>query len=386
MYVMGKPEADAVDKVIASGHLFRYAAGQVAPQTAAFEKEFADKIGVKHALATTSGTASLICAMAGLGIGPGDEVIVPGYTFIATALAPLAVGAVPIIAEVDETLTLDPADVERKITRYTKAIIAVHMLGLPCNMQAMMRIARKHKLFLIEDAAQACGGSYHGKRLGSMGHAGAFSFNHFKIISCGEGGAVVTGDKTVHQRAMICHDGGCVFFDMKAAAEKPPLFAGSNFRVSEIQSAILNVQLRRLDGILKTLRARKAAMAAVLAKAQSFRLSASNDASGDCGTYLPLLLKSEEAACDFVARHKAACWVFRPFDTGRHVYSNWEAILNQTTHHPKWNPWQMARRKIRQTADSCPQTLEILKRTAVIGVPYGKTLPQVRTLAKQMLA
>lgn len=386
MYVMGKQEVEAVRKVIESGKLFRYAGGQVATQTATFEKSLAAKIGVKHALATSSGTASLICAMAGLGIGPGDEVIVPAYTFIATALAPLAVGAVPIITEVDETLTLDPADVERKITRYTKAIIPVHMLGLPCHMQAIMRIARKHKLLVIEDAAQSCGGSYGGRRLGSMGHAGAFSFNHYKIISCGEGGAVVTNDRAIHQRAMICHDGGCVFFDQKAAAEKPPLFAGTNFRVSEIQSAILNVQLGRLDGILKTLRARRAAMAGILAKAQSFRLSASNDADGSCGTHLPLLFKSEKAACDFVARHKAVCWVFRPFDTGRHVYSNWEAILKQTTHHPKWNPWQMARRKIKQTANGCPRTLDILKWTVVVGVPFGKTLPQVRTLARQMLA
>ena len=196
------------------------------------------------------------------------------------------------------------------------------MLGLPCNMQAIQRIARKHKLLVIEDAAQACGGSYRGKPLGSMGHAGAFSFNHYKILSCGEGGAVVTNDKAVYHRAMICHDGGCVFFDMNMAAEQPPFFAGTNFRVNEIQSAILNVQLSRLDGILKTLRARKAAMAAILAKADSFRLSACNDPDGTCGTHLPLLFDSEKAACDFIARHKdAGCGLFRPFDTNRHVYA-----------------------------------------------------------------
>ncbi len=385
MYIIGKQEVEAVRKVIESGHLFRYRAGQVATQTAQFEKDFAGKIGVKYALATTSGTASLICAMAGLGIGPGDEVIIPGYTFIATALAPLAVGAVPIITDVDETLTLDPADIERKITRYTRAIIPVHMLGLPCDMQAILRIARKHKLLVIEDAAQACGGSYRGKHLGSLGHAGAFSFNHYKILSCGEGGAVVTNDKNVYQRAMVCHDGGCVFFDAKAAAEKPPFFAGLNFRANEVQAAILNVQLKRLDGILKTLRARQAAMSAILAKAQSFRLSPTNDAAGACATSLPLLFDSEKAACDFVARHKVACWLFRPIDTDRHVYSNWQSILKQAVHHPKWNPWRMARRKIKQTANSCPQTLDILKRTVVIGVPFAKTIPQVRALARQML-
>ncbi len=385
MYVMGKPEVEAVRKVIASGHLFRYRSGQVAPQTARFEEDFAARVGARYALATTSGTASLICAMAGLGIGPGDEVIVPGYTFIATALAPLAIGAVPIIAGVDESLTLDPADLERKITRYTKAIIPVHMLGLPCDMQAIQRIARRHKLLVIEDAAQACGGSYRGRPLGSMGIAGAFSFNHFKILSCGEGGAMVTGDRSVYHRAMICHDGACVFFDMNMAAERPPFFAGTNFRVSEVQSAILNVQLSRLDGILRTLRARRAAMAPILGKSKAFRLSACNDAEGTCGTHLPLLFESEKAACNFIERHKTECWVFRPFDTGRHVYSNWEPILKQTTHHPKWNPWALARRKIRQTASCCPQTLDILKRTVAVGVPFGKTLAEVREIARSMV-
>ena len=172
---------------------------------------------------------------------------------------------------------------------------------------------------------------------------------------------------------------------MNMAAERPPFFAGTNFRVNEVQTAILNVQLTRLDTILKTLRARRSAMAAILGRTDSFRLSAANDLDGACGTHLPLLFDSEKAACDFIANHKAACGLFRPFDTNRHVYSNWEPILKQATHHPKWNPWTLARRKIRQTAASCPQTLDILKRTVVIAVPFHKTLPQVRALARQML-
>ena len=294
----------------------------------------------------------------------------------------------PIIADVDESLTLDPHDLERKITRYTKAIIPVHMLGLPCNMQAIQRIARKHKLLVIEDAAQACGGSYRGKPLGSMGHAGAFSFNHYKILSCGEGGAVVTSDQSVYHRAMICHDGGCVFFDMNMAGEHPPFFAGTNFRANEIQSAILNVQLSRLDTILKTLRTRRAAMAAILGKADSFRLSACSDPDGTCGTHLPLLFDSEASRLRLPrARTRTqAAGSSAPSTPTATSIANWEPILKQTTHHPKWNPWRMARRKIRQTAASCPQTLDILKRTVVIAVPFQKTLAQVRTLAKQMLA
>ena len=255
MYEIGERELQAVRKVIESKQLFRYADGKIGRQTARFERALVDKIGVKHALAVSSGTAALITAMAGLGLGPGDEVIVPGYTFIATAPAPLAVGAVPIIAEIDETLTLDPADVEARITRHTKAIVPVYMLGLPCNMRAIRQIARRHKLLVIEDAAQAAGGSYRGKPYGQLGDAAAMSFNHYKIISCGEGGAVLTNDRATYQRAMVYHDGGCVFFDRQAAADTPPMFAGVNYRISEIQSAILQVQLARLNGILMRLRA-----------------------------------------------------------------------------------------------------------------------------------
>ncbi len=212
MYIIGKEEADAVQRVIESKKLFRYLDGDES-ESARFEAEWAAKIGARHAVAVTSGTAALIAALVGLGVGPGDEVIVPAYTFMATALAPLAVGAVPIIAEVDASLTLDPVDAERKITPRTRAIIPVHMVGLPSNMDALMAVARRHNVKVLEDACQADGGSYGGKRLGSIGDAGAFSFNHYKIITCGEGGVMVTDDETVYHRALVFHDGGSVFRD-----------------------------------------------------------------------------------------------------------------------------------------------------------------------------
>jgi dTDP-4-amino-4,6-dideoxygalactose transaminase len=227
MYIIGKEEIGAIKQVIESGQLFRYRGGE-GGETDKFEKEWSEKIGIKHTLAVTSGTAALICGMVGMGIGPGDEVIVPGYTFMSTALAPLAVGAVPIIAEIDESLTFDPKDLEKRITPRTKAVIPVHMVGLPCNMDAIMQIAKKHNLMVLEDACQSVGGSYKGKRLGSIGHAGVFSFNQYKTITCGEGGALVTNDGDIYDRALIHHDGGCVFRD-HAAEIRPPFFAGWNF-------------------------------------------------------------------------------------------------------------------------------------------------------------
>ncbi|MFW6062518.1 MAG: DegT/DnrJ/EryC1/StrS family aminotransferase [Planctomycetota bacterium] len=384
MYEIGKPELEAIAQVFESGQTFRYHEGATAEQTARFEQALAAKIGTQYALATSSGTGSLICALVGRGIGPGDEVIVPGYTFIATALAPLAVGAVPIIAEVDETLTLDPKDVEAKITEHTKAIIPVHMLGLPCDMDGLMRVARKHNVDVVEDCAQACGGSYGDRRLGAIGDVSVFSFNHFKILSCGEGGAVVTNDRLTHQRAMIQHDGGCVFFSREARETAPPMFAGLNFRISEIGSAILNVQLGRLDGILAALRERKQAMAEIFTGSDKFRLSPVHDVPGDCAVVLALEFDSADAAQEFSKAHGEVCSVFRPIETDRHVYTNWEPIIAQRAHHPEMNPWHKANRTIQQDADCCPRTLDVLARTVCIHVPYQATVQEARELADKL--
>ena len=386
MYKIGKEEIDAVRKVIESGQLFRYRGGE-GGWCDKFEKALAGKIGVQHALTVSSGTAALMCALVGVGVGPGDEVIVPGYTFMASALAVTAVGGIPIIAEIDETLMLDPRDVEKKITRYTKAIMPVHMVGRACDLAALTKIARQHKLVVVEDACQACGGSYRGKRLGSVGQAGAMSFNHFKIISCGEGGGVLTDDKTIFERARIFHDGGCVF---RADAKDihSSFFAGQNFRVSEIQGAILSVQLTRLDGILRKLRANQAAVRGALEKSKRFQVSPSNEVKGDCGCAVPLLFGTAQAAQDFVKESADKNWLscYRPIETGRHVYSNWDPILKQEgSHTPKLNPFKMARRKIEYSADMCPRTLDILGRTVSVNVPFDLTAAQAKAAAEKMV-
>ncbi len=187
MYRIGTQEAQAVAQVIRSGKLFRYHAGG---QCEKFEQRYAEYVGVKHAGLTSSGTTALTAALAGLDIGPGDEVIVPAYTYMATAIAVLAVGAIPVVIDVDESLTLSPSALDEAIGPRTRAVIPVHMIGLPCDMRAIMRIARRRKLKVVEDACQAVGGGYEGKMLGGIGHAGAFSFNYFKNMTCGEGGGV----------------------------------------------------------------------------------------------------------------------------------------------------------------------------------------------------
>ena len=384
MYIIGDEEVDAVRRVIESGQLFRYRGGE-GGETDLFEAAWSEKIGVKHAIAVTSGTAALTCGLVGFGVGPGDEVIVPGYTFMATAAAVLAVGAVPIIAEIDESLGLDAADVEKKINPRTKAIIPVHMRGLPANMDAIMAVANKHGVKVLEDACQADGGSYKGKRLGSIGHAGGFSFNHFKIITCGEGGAVVTDDEDTYYRALVHHDSGSVFRD-HASAVRIPFFVGWNFRMNEILAAILRVQVTRLDGILAKLRAEKRLMMEELANETAFRLSPVNDIEGDCGVTLGMLFDTEAEARGFGSRlEELGVGCGSPYDSGIHVYWNWEPIMNQSgAHHPMRDAYKLTDVKYEYSTDMCPNTKNILARTICIDTSLNRSKDDLMSVIRRV--
>ena len=358
MYRMGKEEIEAISRVIESKYLFRL--GGPLNEVEAFERELAAKVGSKHALCVNGGTTALICGLVGLGVGPGDEVLIPGYTFMATATAVLAVGAIPVIAEVDDSLTLDPADVERKLGPRTRAVIPVHMVGFPCDLDRIGAAARKRGAKVLEDACQADGGSYRGQRLGSVGDAGAFSFNFYKIISSGEGGGVVTDDLRVYERALVHHDGGAAFRPYAKDLSEPP-FTGQQYRVGELLGAVLRVQLRKLDPILADLRRVKGAMMQELKG--SFRFVRSNDPEGDCGTTLGFRFDTEAQARAFAKAEGVGGWL--PIDSGRHVYSNWEPVLaHRGAHHPALNPFLMRENKglrMDYTPDMCPRTLEHLK-------------------------
>jgi len=378
MYIMGNAEVEAVRRVIMSGRLFRYTGKE--SETLLFEKEWAKLIGAPHALAVTSGTAALICGLVGMGVGPGDEVVVPGYTFMASALAPLAVGAVPIIAEIDESMTLDPKDVERKISRRTKAIMPVHMCGLPADMGAIMRVARRHDLKVLEDACQADGGSYRGRRLGSIGHAGAFSFNFFKIVVCGEGGALTTSDRNIYERAMIYHDGGCIFRGHKGLRQA--IFAGCNFRMNDILSAVLRVQMRRLGNVLAALRREKRLLMREMAGEKGFSFNPRNDPKGDCGTTLGLFFETRERAGEFVASMKESGFrSWSPINSDKHVYVNWEPVMRRRgAHHPALDAFRLSGAKIRYSPDMCPKTLDILGRTVYLDMKLRRPKGELRKL------
>jgi dTDP-4-amino-4,6-dideoxygalactose transaminase len=384
MLRVGKPEIEAVTRVLESGDLFRYSSDPAHPtEVDLFEKEWSEKIGVKYTLALTSGTAALICACAGLGIGPGDEVIIPGYTFMATATAVVACGAIPILADVDDTLLLDPKDVARRITPRTKAIIPVHMLGLPCDMDPIMEVARQHKLYVIEDACQMDAGSYKGRRAGSIGDVGAFSFNFFKVVTCGEGGAITTNSELVYDRALIMHDSGLAF---RPAAGKVsiPTFIGSNFRLNNLLGAVLRAQTGQIDGWIEALHVLGRRLAAELTAA-GVPLLRSNDPEGGTGHSFGIQFATEEETERCMAALDGKLGYMRPFDTGRHVYSNWDPLLeHRVSYCDGLNPFLHPANQqsdMNYTADMLPQTLDILKRTLVFGLHPSMTEEKVVAMA-----
>ena len=252
---LGDEEAEAAARVIRSHNVFRYyGVGDGPHEVADFEREFADHLGAKYALCLNAGSSALICGLIGAGVRPGDEVIVPAYTWNATPNAVIAARGVPVLAEVDDSLTLDPEDVARKLTARTKAILPVHMRGAPADMTALTALAAEHGLALIEDVCQAAGATYAGRRLGTFGDAGAFSLQFNKIITTGEGGVMITDREDLYDLAIDIHD--CAGSLRRGIGL--PQFAGWNFRASEIQGAVARVQLSRLDGLLERMRANQA--------------------------------------------------------------------------------------------------------------------------------
>ena len=324
---IGAEEEKEVLDVLRSRWLFRYGDEkdpQFKRKVKSLEEMVEKDFDTRHALAVTSGTAALITALSALGIGPGDEVIVPGYTFIASISSVIIARAVPVLAEVDESLTLDPEDIEKKITPRTRAIMAVHMLGNPCDLSRIEAVARKHNLILIEDAAQAFGGSWKGKKLGTIGRIGIYSFNIFKTINAGDGGMVVTDDDELYFRAFGYHDQG--HFPSRSGVEVGNRsIIGQNYRMNEITGAVLIAQFRRLSNIIERLSNIKARMKKQLQGAAGVSFRRINDPEGECNTLLTVFLPSRDVAEKVAVRLGTVTMT----KSGWHVYNNMEQILGK---------------------------------------------------------
>jgi len=325
-YWFGEEEMDAVMEVMKSGYLFRYGSEndpKFLHKVSTLEKEFARYCGVDFALATSSGTSSLLVSAIALGLKPGDEIIVPAYTFVASYSSVIFAGLVPVLTEIDESLTIDPNDIEHRITHRTKAIMPVHMLGNQCNMDKIMAIAKKHKLLVLEDACQAGGASYKGRKIGTIGNIGAFSLNIFKTINSGDGGLVVTNDKELYEAAFGVHDQGHkpMRFGVEVGARS---VLGLNFRMNEITAAVAIAQLRKIDKIVGTLRQKRTKFKELISKAGGFRFRTLNDPDGDCSTVCTVIFDTKEKA----AKISKALGSKTVDQSGWHVYANMEHVLN----------------------------------------------------------
>lgn len=372
MYRIGDIELKYIEATIKSKKLFRVGdpAGGHCQQVVSFENEWRLLTGAKHALLVSGGgTAALACALVGLGVGPGDEVIVPAYTFMATASAVLMAGAIPVIADIDESLGIDPLDIEKRISKHTKAVIPTHMIGRAADMDKIMQLAARHNLKVVEDACQMVGGSYKGRRAGSIGDAGAFSFNDFKILSCGEGGGMITNDADVFEKAFIFHDSGAAFRPY-AKDFSTPVFLGQQMRASEIMGAILRGQLQRLSGILSDARRNAGTLRAELDGYKGLKLAPMNDSEGDCGISVVFIFESQAAAQQFAESPGVGAWL--PINSGKHVFTNWEPLIKRNVaHHKRMNPYYFEENEglnADYSPEVCAKTLDICKRTAVINV------------------
>jgi dTDP-4-amino-4,6-dideoxygalactose transaminase len=366
-YWIGEEEEKEVLDVIRSRRLNRYGSAddpEFRAKVYTLEQEVAKRFGVSHSLAVTSGTAALIVALKALRIGPGDEVIVPGYTFIASISSVIFAGAVPVLAEVDQSLNLDPKDVEAKITTRTKAIVVVHMLGNPARIEQLMDVARRHDLLVVEDTAQAFGAKYKGQHLGTFGHIGTYSFNIYKTINAGDGGLVVTDDENVFKTAFAYHDQGHMPLRMGLEIGKRSVI-GTNFRMNELTAAVLLAQLRKLDDLIADLHRVKGKLKSRLKGIPGLEFRDIVDEEGECGSLLVVFLPDAQTA-QKVAKDLGSKTIS---ESGWHVYSNMEQILDkrQLTPGPPFQSTEFPT-DVEYKKGMLPQTDDLLARAVNLSV------------------
>jgi dTDP-4-amino-4,6-dideoxygalactose transaminase len=381
---LGAEEESAVVEAIRRKRLFRYyGATEGKSCVEEFEEAFAARLGRRHALAVNSGSSALVCALIGAGVGPGDEVIIPAYSFVAVAGAVLVAGAVPVVADVDDSLNLDPADVAARMTADTRAVLAVHMRGAAADVPALLRTAAPRRVQVIEDVAQSCGGGLDGRPLGSLSGSAAFSLQYNKIITAGEGGVMVTDDEEAYQRALMFHDvnaGG----RHKIADERVML--GLNLRMSELTGAVALAQLAKLDGILADLRRVKTTLLAEIGPSLE-RAGATRrrllDPTGDAATNIIVFFPTPDAADRIRGALRAngipVTPLYQPEKPDPHVYTSWPTLRTKKS----WGangPWQWHRGDV--DSREAPRTLERLRRGLSLAISPDFTDQHIDRIAR----
>ncbi len=331
-------ERKEVNDVLESGVLMRYGFDGMRNghwKAKELEQELQKKLHVKHAQLTTSGTTALNLALAILGVGAGDEVIMPTFTFVASFESIINAGATPIIVDIDDTLTLDPKAVEAAITSKTKVVMPVHMCGSMADLDALKAICDKHNIYLLEDACQAFAGTYKGKALGTIGDAGCFSFDFVKTITCGEGGAVVTNNSKMAVEADQYSDHGHDHIGSDRGAETHPIM-GYNYRISELHAAVGLAQIRRTDEIIAIQRKNKKVLKDALATIPEVSFRRIPDEAGDSATFLSFFMPTAELSQKVVEAFKEygvdAYWNY--FDNNWHYIRKWNHLKDLKSLYP----------------------------------------------------
>ncbi len=386
--LFGDAERKEVNDVLESGVLMRYGfdgARNGHWKAKELEQELQDRLGVKHAQLTSSGTTALNVALAVLGVGAGDEVIMPTFTFVASFESILAAGATPILVEIDDTLTLDPKAVEAAITPKTKVVMPVHMCGSMADLDALKSICEKHSIYLLEDACQAFAGTYKGKALGSIGDAGCFSFDYVKTITCGEGGAVITNNDKFALHADHYSDHGHDHVGNDRGAESHP-FMGYNFRISELNAAVGLAQIRRIDDFIAVQRKNKKVLKDALATIPEVTFRRIPDESGDSATFLSFFMSTAELANKVVDAFKEfgvdAYWNY--FENSWHYIKKWDHLKDMKSLFPISEQIKNGMQDLNTTV--FPQSDDIISRNISCLIKLSWTEEEVKERAEKMVA
>jgi 8-amino-3,8-dideoxy-alpha-D-manno-octulosonate transaminase len=382
IHFMDNKEVNAAVRVLKSRSLFRYYGIHLRKEVEKLETEIASFLNIKHAIAVGSGTGALHTALSALGVGPGQEIIVPAYLWVSVAAAVVNHGAIPVLGDIDETFCLNSAEVAKRITPKTRGVIVAHMSGAPANVKEILRITRKHNLFLLEDCAQCNGGSVDGQKVGTFGDMGIFSFQMNKNITSGEGGAVVTNDLRLYRRAFTVHDLGYARDESgRLIMNDPDLnLWGKGYRLDELRAAILRVQLKKLPRIVRRMHNSKYRIRKALMKFPQVQLRKIVDVKGDTGCFLITTYHDSQTARRVNAALRAEGIVTSPegisnvvmTDWGLHLYYNIVSLTNQTTIDRDGFPWKLAEnsglaRDYRKGA--CPVADSLFERSILLPIP-----------------
>lgn len=370
--VYGKEEADFTSEVIYAQSPFRYYGADMKGAVESLENAMTRDLNVPYALAVTSGTAALVVAMKALGIGYGDKVIVPANTFLATAGAVVCCNAVPVYCDVDDSLNLDPHDLERVYDEEVKAVIVVPILGNPVDMDPVVAFAKKNGIAVIEDMAQSCGVRYKGRYAGTIGDVGTFSFQMNKIITSGEGGAVVTHDLTLMERAIRYHDQGIVRHRARYGIDSPDeqfAFSGQNYRMNELSGAVMVEQWKKLPAIIGNMRKQHDRIAAALAsEIPGIKFRACPDPDGTIGSNLGIIFPTAGAAAAFNQAINAENVQAHALYGGKPVYMN-PALFHQRSAEKDNFPYNYPFKKpVVVTENMCPRAVDLIPRTTYLPI------------------